>query len=71
MSLSTQQLNDYRARILAGETIPAEELAAAIAQLRGQRATASEKSTTSRKAKTKTPEEAQEELSSLLGDLGI
>jgi hypothetical protein len=72
MSLSPQQLNDLRSRVLAGETIPPEELAEAIKQLRGARTTASATSTASKKAKTaKTPAEAQADLESLLGDIGL
>jgi len=62
----TLTLNDLRARVLAGETVPAEELAQAIKQLRGNRSTASATSTSSRKSKTKTPQEAQAELDDLL-----
>lgn len=64
--MSTQNLNDLRARVLAGETIPPEELAAAIKQLRSGRASASATSTTSRKSKTQTSEESAAELDSLL-----
>lgn len=64
--MSVQNLNDLRARVLAGETIPPEELAAAIKALRANRVTASVTSTTSRKAKTQTPEDSAAELDDLL-----
>lgn len=71
MALDAKQLNDLRARVLAGETVSKEEMAEAIKTLRGSRSTASETSTASRKSKTKTPQEAQAELDDMLGGLGL
>jgi hypothetical protein len=67
--MTPQALNDLRSRVLAGETVPAEELAQALSALRGNRTSASASSTASRKKNAKqTPEEALAELDSLLGD---
>jgi len=71
MALDAKQLNDLRARVLAGETVTKEEMAEAIKTLRGSRASASATSTASRKSKTKTPQEAQAELDDMLGGLGL
>lgn len=65
-------LNDLRARVLAGEDVPLETLQQAIAQLRANRATASEAAASSpRQAKKAAAASAARPIEDLLGDLGL
>lgn len=70
--MQANQINDLRARVLAGETVSPEELREALATLRNGRRTAATQSASSKRKKTpKTPEAAQAELDSLLGGFGL
>lgn len=70
--MQAQQINDLRAKVLAGEVVSPEELREALATLRAGRRTAATQSATSKAKKTpKTAEEAQAELDALLGGFNL
>ena len=70
--MSPQEINSLRQRVLSGEKVPPEELAAALKTLRGNRSVAGASATASRTKKAPlSPEESQAELDGLFGEIGL
>lgn len=68
MSLSPQEINDLRGRVLEGLKVSPEELAAALATIRKSRSSASSSATASKtKRAPKTEAESLAEIDDLLG----
>jgi hypothetical protein len=68
--MDSQQLNDLRTRVLKGEPVSREDLAAGIATLRQGRVSAMSTAKNS-KATKKTGEAAVAEMDDILGTLGL
>lgn len=67
-----QEINSLRLRVLSGEKVPPEELAAALKALRGNRSIAGASATASRTKKAPlSSEESQSELDGLFGEIGL